>query len=236
MNNPAYKLPDPDYRIYVASLSDYNSGILHGAWIDCDGKTVEELETETNAMLANSKAPNVWRVRCTACDTYSDVPHDTDWHKFTESAVYDYACPCCGIGARDDQDKTTYAGPFPSAEEYAIHDFEGFGNLIGEYSSLREVAAIVEALESADDPLALQEFAEYYGYALEEAAEHFEDAYYGQWDSELQFAENFIDDCGILSDMPDNLQCYFDYDAYTRDLFMDGFTMTESGYVFSNNH
>lgn len=32
-----------DYRIYVASLADYNDGILHGAWIDCDGLGADDI-------------------------------------------------------------------------------------------------------------------------------------------------------------------------------------------------
>jgi len=40
-------------RIYVASLSDYNAGRLHGCWIDAT-QPIEEVWTEVNAMLAAS--------------------------------------------------------------------------------------------------------------------------------------------------------------------------------------
>ena len=43
-------------RIYVASLSDYNSGRLHGAWIDAD-QDVDDIHEEIKAMLAESKEP-----------------------------------------------------------------------------------------------------------------------------------------------------------------------------------
>jgi antirestriction protein len=42
------------YRIYVASLSDYNAGILHGSWIDLDGKDADDLQDEVNAILKDS--------------------------------------------------------------------------------------------------------------------------------------------------------------------------------------
>lgn len=42
------------YRIYVASLSDYNAGILHGRWIDLDGKDTNDLQDEVNEILAES--------------------------------------------------------------------------------------------------------------------------------------------------------------------------------------
>jgi len=166
-------------RIYVASLSDYNAGRLHGAWLDCDGKTADELQDEVNAMLAKS--------------------------------------------------------PEPVAEEYAIHDHEGFGHgLIEEYTPLSDVAAIVDVLERADDPDALLEFCEYFAADLTEAdtLERFEDAYCGQWDGETEFAENLADDLGFLADVPDTIRFYFDYNAFARDLFLDGYTRTESGYVF----
>lgn len=40
-------------RIYVASLTDYNAGILHGAWLDAD-HTAEAIEDGIGAMLAAS--------------------------------------------------------------------------------------------------------------------------------------------------------------------------------------
>jgi hypothetical protein len=40
-------------RIYVASLSDYNHGILHGAWIDA-AQEPGEIHAEVSAMLASS--------------------------------------------------------------------------------------------------------------------------------------------------------------------------------------
>lgn len=39
-------------RIYVASLSAYNAGILHGVWIDLNGKDESEVWNEIKSMLA----------------------------------------------------------------------------------------------------------------------------------------------------------------------------------------
>jgi antirestriction protein len=44
-------------RIYVACLSAYNAGFLHGAWIDCDTDTDEILE-QIKTMLAASPMPD----------------------------------------------------------------------------------------------------------------------------------------------------------------------------------
>ncbi len=45
----------PTYRIYVASLSDYNAAILHGIWVDIDeNTTTNEIEEQVQEMLAQS--------------------------------------------------------------------------------------------------------------------------------------------------------------------------------------
>lgn len=85
-----------DVRIYVASLSDYNSGILHGRWIGAD-QDVDFIREEIDAMLKESPAAL----------KYGDV-----------------------------------------AEEYAIHDYDGFGEFnLGEYESLEKITAIANALD-----------------------------------------------------------------------------------------
>jgi antirestriction protein len=40
-------------RIYVASLSDYNDGVLHGVWLDA-AQDLDELHAAVNEMLATS--------------------------------------------------------------------------------------------------------------------------------------------------------------------------------------
>ena len=43
--------PDnPQPRIYVASLSDYNAGILHGVWLDA-AQEPDELQAHIDLML-----------------------------------------------------------------------------------------------------------------------------------------------------------------------------------------
>ena len=44
-------------RIYVACLAAYNSGKLHGSWINCD-QDAESIWAEINAMLAKSPEPD----------------------------------------------------------------------------------------------------------------------------------------------------------------------------------
>jgi|HubBroStandDraft_6_1064221.scaffolds.fasta_scaffold08601_8 antirestriction protein len=43
-------------RVYVASLSDFNSGLLHGAWLSA-GVEEDELQKAIGSMLASSPSP-----------------------------------------------------------------------------------------------------------------------------------------------------------------------------------
>lgn len=54
-------------RIYVASLSAYNSGILHDVWIELSGKDESEVWDEIKAMLASCP---------TGCEAEEHAIHD----------------------------------------------------------------------------------------------------------------------------------------------------------------
>jgi antirestriction protein len=167
-------------RIYVASLSAYNAGRLHGAWIDAD-QDVDELHAEISAMLAHS--------------------------------------------------------PEPIAEEFAIHDYEGFGpTYLDEYESLDRVAALARGI--AEHGRAFAHWANYLGSNDWEHLDRFDDCFLGQWESAEAFAESLLDDMGVDIDAigPDFLQPYVrvDMDAFARDLGADYFIAedTEGVYVF----
>jgi antirestriction protein len=50
----------------------------------------------------------------------------------------------------------------------------------------------------------------------------FEDAYYGTYESEEDWAENHLVDTGALNEIPENLRWYFDYKLYARDARLGG--------------
>ena len=47
----------PSPAIYVASLADYNNGVLHGAWIDA-AREPSDIQADIDAMLAQSPQPH----------------------------------------------------------------------------------------------------------------------------------------------------------------------------------
>ena len=65
----------------------------------------------------------------------------------------------------------------------------------------------------------------------------FEERYQGHWESFEDYAEQLADDIGLLSDVPEEIARYFDWQAWTRDLAFDHSTYDdpEGGvFVFRN--
>jgi antirestriction protein len=133
------------------------------------------------------------------------------------------------------------ASPEPIAEEWAIHDYEGFGPLrLSEYESLGIVSQV--ALGIAEHGPAFAHWASLIGTNDEEALSRFEDAYLGQWDRLTEYAEELLDDIGVFvgidESLPDHLQPYVtvDVEGFARDMELGGQITTSTGedgiYIF----
>ena len=155
-------------RIYVASLSDYNAGRLHGSWIDATNEP-EAIHEQIHQMLSAS--------------------HE------------------------------------PTAEEWAIHDYENFGRLrLGEYESVEAISRVARGINEQGEAFAA--WASLDDLDPERLAQ-FEDAYRGTWGSLEHYADNLLDDIGAtqhLERIPDWLQPYVSLDvaAFARDLELSG--------------
>jgi len=127
--------------------------------------------------------------------------------------------------------KMLKSSPEPFAEEWAIHDYEGFGGLqISEYESIEDLARYAQLIEEHGESYAA--YANNIGtdYATEEG---FQEAYQGEWESEEAFAENLADE---TMEIPETLSYYFDYEKFANELFMgDYFSVSNDNhnvYVF----
>ena len=73
------------------------------------------------------------------------------------------------------------------------------------------------------------------GYDFETALEIVQNGdyyYFPDCDSMADVAYQYCEECGILSQIPENLQGYFDFEAYGRDMEYDGnFIATNDGYI-----
>jgi antirestriction protein len=165
---------ESDIRIYVACLAAYNSGHLHGRWIDA-GQGEAHIWEQTRVMLA--------------------------------------------------------ASPEPDAEEWAIHDYEGFeGAPISEYSSFETIAEYADFISERG---ALGgKLLVHYGGDLEDAKTALEE-YCGEFESLENYARELTEDTG--GEIPEHLARYIDYAAMGRDMEMGGDVFTiETG--FQNIH
>lgn len=148
-------------RIYVACLASYNSGYLHGVWIDASLE-LDDIQEQVQEMLKQS--------------------------------------------------------PVELAEEYAIHDYEGFGGYdLGEYEGLESahnIACFIEEFPELGGELLNQ-----FNGDLDEARKNMEDNYYGCYESLEDYARDFVES---TSEVPSHLEYYIDYERMARDLEMSG--------------
>ena len=149
-------------KIYFASLTDYNSGILHGVWVDPEDKDADDIQEEINEMLKASPA------------------------------------------AKKD--------PYLIAEEWAIHDHEGFPRCIGEYANLEDIMEYVEACERIDKA-AVKAYVEYHGdfSVADKAAEAYR---FGPQDNMREVGMEMYEQAH--GEIPEGLIIFVDWEAYAE--------------------
>lgn len=124
----------------------------------------------------------------------------------------------------DEEDVAERIGLNSYYEKYAVHDTDNFPIEIGEYISIRELNEMYEMICELPDYItdALNEFVSHYG-SLEEVYEHKDDIYfYPDCEDMTDIAYYFIDELQVLGEIPLPLQNYIDYEAYGRDLSIEG--------------
>ena len=153
-------------QIYIACLEAYNSGILHGAWIE-PSADAEELQEQIDAMLKRS--------------------------------------------------------PMPSAEEWAVHDYNEFPNM-GEYPDLEDICGYVELANNTDLPQdCLNAIIENVHGDLDQARKDLERVM-GEYHDFQDYADQCADDliaCAGSGQKIELLAQYFDYEQHARDLRHD---------------
>ncbi len=148
-------------RIYVACLAAYNSGYLHGAWINAYNDA-DDIRAEIAAMLKTS--------------------------------------------------------PIAGAEEYAIHDYEGFEAVaIGEYAGIDKVAKIAAFL--AEHGVLGGAVLDHFCGDMDEASEALSDRYHGKFSSLADYMEELTADTLTI---PEQLRYYIDWQAMAHDAELDG--------------
>lgn len=117
--------------------------------------------------------------------------------------------------------------PEPGAEEWAIHDYEGFeGASLSEYASFETVCELADFIAEHGELGA--KLHSHFGDDLAEARAAFED-YAGEYRSAADFAEQLHEDTGAA--IPESLRYYIDWQALARDMALNGDIMVfETGF------
>lgn len=124
-------------------------------------------------------------------------------------------------------------------DELFISDYEtDISNLkISEYDDILQLNEIAEEIDnlSDDELIAFQAYLEQYANNIEQALEEVRQGNYRIYyncDNMEDVAYQVVNDCGLLDGAPEELKVYFDYEAYGRDLSINGtFTQVDDAFV-----
>jgi antirestriction protein len=131
------------------------------------------------------------------------------------------------------------ASPEPGAEEWAIHDYEGFAPLrLSEWESFERVAAITAGI--AEHGAAFTAWLSYDEDRDPVDIAAFEDAYRGEWDSLRAYAEDYAESTGMYeaADRAGSSYVVVDIDMLERDLDIELYAVESDHrtvYVFDPN-
>lgn len=112
--------------------------------------------------------------------------------------------------------------PESDSEEYAIHDYEGFGSYqVSEYEGLESVQAIASFIEEHGEIAG--DLLSHLGDDIDDATKAIDENYAGCYLSLADYAEELTEQTG---DIPQHLQFYIDYEKMGRDMELSGDTFT----------
>ncbi len=119
------------------------------------------------------------------------------------------------------------SSPEEDAEEYAIHDYEGFaGYSISEYEGIQRVHEVACFLEEHGEIAG--DLLSHFGDNIEDAQKAIEENYCGCYASLADYAEELTEE---TTQIPEHLAFYIDYEKMGRDMELGGDVFTiETGY------
>lgn len=140
---------------------------------------------------------------------------------------------------QDEVNAMLEASTIPNCEEWAIHDYEGFDDiLINEYQSFERVSKLAELVKSHGNA-----FAQWYNNDgnrenIDDLENKFTDCFIGEYESLADYAQQFIEETGM--EISEYLTNYIDYEAMGKDWELSGEISTvkngyKSLYIFRNN-
>lgn len=114
--------------------------------------------------------------------------------------------------------------PEKDAEEWAIHNHEGFDGLdVTESHDIEALCDYVDAITTSTYPQDLiAGVCDHLHVNAREAIDYIEDKYKGEHTDLETYIIELLEDTGGLENVPMHLRNYFDYAAYARDMELNG--------------
>ena len=234
-------------RIYVGTYAKYNDGSIDGKWIDIsEYNTYEEFVDACRELHADEEDPEfmVQDYENFPEKWYHEggLPTEEEFNKINDFYLMDdseknaYVAYVSHTGNDSIDDfHEAYQGQFDSAEDFAYHIVDSMGwDSIGQenldtYFDYEAFGRDLMYDFHIGDPDNMDSEGE------PEDPDHYydNDGYdQGEYESDRQVGEDYVDGLGGVDQLGDNAQNYFDYEAFGRDLFINDY-FEEDGYVFS---
>ncbi|WP_019959571.1 antirestriction protein ArdA [Woodsholea maritima] len=146
---------------------------------------------------------------------YHATPYDISATGFYFSTYEDYL-------EKFASHRNEYGDP---VEEYEIQfidgdNYEVFSAIGVNQANLKLWFEAFEALDE-DDAVKVIYLADHLGCTTDEVLGHLDDVYLFKG-AALEYAERYIEDTGLLSEIPEHLRYYFDTEAFARDMVLGG--------------
>jgi antirestriction protein len=178
VNTPEHAAPSPEHqsvprpRIYVASLADYNAGVLHGAWIDSTAELDEINEGVERMLAASPTTPQAEEYAIhdfEAFGAYRPDEHDSlGWLHAVATGIAEHGPPFGAWAEQCDHDPErlaqfadAYLGEYESVADYAeqLLDDLGLGLIIEEHIPVSLQRYVTITAEAFGNDLALGDIA-----------------------------------------------------------------------------
>lgn len=113
--------------------------------------------------------------------------------------------------------------PEAGAEEWAVHDWEGFpDSFTSEWPDLDRVAELAAAIEEHGE--AFLAYLDAFG-DCDTSEDDFQDRYRGEHNSPADFAQDFCEECYDMREVPDWLRFHIDWDSVANDMRCSGYVL-----------
>ena len=157
---------------------------------------------------------------CGTYGKYNSGNFNGIWVNVSTFGSYEYFINFCKAIHADEEDP-----------EIMCQDGENIPDSLGSESmGAEEFENILKYCDLCDDysVSAVDDFLEWFG---PEDFDRMDDSYMGVFDSKEDFAREIVNDCYDINKMMGDLAYYFDYEAFTRDLFIGDYLFGSHGTV-----